>query len=91
MANVPLKPPVCFCRGEIKWNHNYSSLLLFTGFLHREKAPLPGRTDSLVPNAEGDAWCVAYKLEQATFYSSEEAAAPIIILKVHFEPVHRLQ
>lgn len=37
-----------------------------------------------MPTAEGDTRRVDYKLEQATFYSSEEAAAEIVILKVLF-------
>lgn len=90
----PVSPELlaCFHRGEIKWNHNYRSLLLFTGrCLHKGQPCPPGRRQEREREWErerDEAENVQCKKVihdtscNLTFYSSVDEAAQFIILRL---------
>lgn len=78
------EPPVCFHWGEIKRNHNYSGLLLFTGggkASHKTGSAARRERRRWLSYAKGDARCVT------SSRSFEEGAAQIALLREYFSTV----
>lgn len=85
-SQLPPEPPVCFHWGEIKRNHNYGGLLLFTGAgggaSHGTGSAARQDKRRWLSDAKGDARCVT------SSHSFEEGAAQIALLREYFSTLH---